>query len=33
MAKAYVMAYDDNKEIPGTEVEKMTPTAGIEEDK
>jgi hypothetical protein len=33
MAKAYVMPYDDNKEIPGTEADKLTPTAGIEEDK
>jgi hypothetical protein len=33
MAKAYVMPYDDNKEIPGTEADKLTPSAGIEEDK
>jgi hypothetical protein len=33
MAKAYVMTYDDDKEISCTEVDEMTPTLGIEEDK
>ncbi len=33
MAKAYVMPYDDDKEISPTEVDEMTPTAEIEEDK
>ncbi len=30
MAKAYVMPYEYNKEIQDTEVDKMTPTEGIE---
>ena len=32
MAKAYVMPYDDHKEIQDTEIDKLTPTVGIDED-
>jgi hypothetical protein len=32
MAKAYVMPYDDNKEIQDTEIDKLTPTVGSDED-